>query len=95
MKDMSGAHWIKLDKTNLSSIPDEITHLKKLEEIFVSKNQLTSLDANWEAMPHLKTICASRNKLVDSSIPKSIFNFDDLSVLVSFQYNFKRTCLFS
>jgi len=81
MKDMSGAHWIKLDKTNLSSIPDEITHLKKLEEIFVSKNQLTSLDANWEAMPHLKTICASRNKLVDSSIPKSIFNFDDLSVL--------------
>ncbi|XP_076808004.1 protein flightless-1 homolog [Clavelina lepadiformis] len=80
-RNMTGLRWLKLDKTRLCYLPEELGTLKKLEEVSVCKNELTSLHGDLASLPGLKSIKASHNKLKDASIPSDIFALDDLSTL--------------
>ena len=98
---MTGLRWLNLNHTHLCYLPEELGMLKKLEELSVSRNELTSLHGDLHSLSGLKTIKASHNRLKDVSIPSDIFSLDDLSILVSFNMRnkfksagkFKRYCI--
>ena len=79
---MTGLQWLNLDHTHLCYLPEELKNFKKLEEISVSRNQLTSLHGDLGSLQRLKSIKASHNQLKDASIPTDVFHLEDLSVLV-------------
>ena len=80
---MTGLRWLNLSHTHLCYLPEELATLKKLEELSVSRNELTSLHGDLGTLTGLKSIKADHNRLKDASIPADIFALEDLSILVS------------
>nr|CAB3246483.1 protein flightless-1 homolog [Phallusia mammillata] len=78
-RNMTGLRWLKLDNTRMCYLPEELAGLKKLEEVSVAHNELTSLHGDLGSLPRLKSINASHNRLKDPSIPSDIFGLEDLS----------------
>jgi len=89
-RNMTGLRWLKLDRTKMCYLPEELADLKKLEEISVARNELTSLHGDLDSLPRLKSINASHNRLKDASIPSQLFDLEDLSTFVSFNLTFVR-----
>ena len=81
---MTGLRWLNLEQTHLCYLPEELGKLKKLEELSVSRNELTSLHGDLGSLTGLKSIRASHNRLKETSIPSDIFTLDDLSTLVGY-----------
>lgn len=81
VKHMSGLRWLKLDRTHLCYLPEELGDLKKLEEISVSRNSLESLHGDLASLPQLKSINAHHNQLRNASVPSDIFGLEELTVL--------------
>ncbi|XP_046856352.1 protein flightless-1 homolog isoform X2 [Xenia sp. Carnegie-2017] len=81
--NMPNLRWLKLDKTKLHELPDEISHLKKLEHLSVKKNQLNSLhNGDLTALSNLKVINARKNQLKNSGIPNGVFSLEELLTVV-------------
>lgn len=78
---MSGLRWLRLDRTQLCYLPEELGELKKLEEISVSRNHLTSLHGDLSTLPCLKSINAHHNQLKNASVPSDIFSLEELTVV--------------
>lgn len=81
IQQMSGLRWLRLDRTQLCYLPEELGELKKLEEISVARNNLTSLHGDLSSLPCLKSINANHNQLKNASVPSDIFSLDELTVL--------------
>ncbi|XP_060063340.1 protein flightless-1 homolog [Ylistrum balloti] len=79
--DMSGLRWLRLNKTNLKEMPEEISKLKKLEHLTIMHNELEGLGNSLGSLPALRTLNCRHNELKDDGIPGKIFHHEDLSVV--------------
>ncbi|KAI2581714.1 FLII actin remodeling protein, partial [Homo sapiens] len=78
---MTSLRWLKLNRTGLCYLPEELAALQKLEHLSVSHNNLTTLHGELSSLPSLRAIVARANSLKNSGVPDDIFKLDDLSVL--------------
>lgn len=78
---MQGLRWLRLDKTNMQEIPEELGTLQKLEHISLRRNQLEKVFGELTTLPCLRTINLRHNKLKSSGIPTQMFELDDLTTL--------------
>ncbi|XP_065660164.1 protein flightless-1 homolog isoform X2 [Hydra vulgaris] len=83
---MTNLRWLRLDKSNLSKVPEEICQLTKLEHLSLVKNNLNSLEINVANLPNLKVINARHNHLKNASIPNEVFALEDL-LTMDLSYN--------
>uniref|UniRef100_A0A8C5SW37 Protein flightless-1 homolog n=1 Tax=Laticauda laticaudata TaxID=8630 RepID=A0A8C5SW37_LATLA len=91
VRSMSSLRWLKLNRTGLCYLPEELSALHKLEHLSVSHNNLTTLHGEFSSLPCLRAIVARANALKNSGIPYEIFQLDDLSVL-DLSYNQLTEC---
>ncbi|XP_048575726.1 protein flightless-1 homolog isoform X2 [Nematostella vectensis] len=84
--DMSNLRWLKLNKAGLETLPDELSHLPKLEHLSVKENKLNNIHGDLSTLKHLRVINARNNELKNSGIPGDIFGLEDL-LTVDFSYN--------
>lgn len=78
---MTGVQWLKLDKTNLSLIPEEMGKLLKLEHLSLVRNNLERLFGELTELGCLRTLNIRHNKVKSSGIPADLFNLDELTTL--------------
>ncbi|XP_023600839.1 protein flightless-1 homolog isoform X4 [Myotis lucifugus] len=88
---MTSLRWLKLNRTGLCYLPEELAALQKLEHLSVSHNNLTTLHGELSSLPSLRAIVARANSLKNSGVPDDIFKLDDLSVL-DLSYNQLTEC---
>ncbi|XP_078691426.1 protein flightless-1 homolog isoform X3 [Branchiostoma floridae x Branchiostoma belcheri] len=87
VQDMASLRWLRLNKTGIDKLPEELAGLKKLEHIHVAHNQLVSLHgAELATLPNLRAVNARYNQLRNTGIPGELFENEELSVL-DFSHN--------
>ncbi|KAI8500111.1 hypothetical protein Bbelb_224280 [Branchiostoma belcheri] len=87
VQDMASLRWLRLNKTGIDKLPEELADLKKLEHIHVAHNQLVSLHgAELATLPNLRAVNARYNQLRNTGIPGELFENEELSVL-DFSHN--------
>ncbi|KAM7297511.1 protein flightless-1 [Ixodes scapularis] len=79
--DMTGLRWLKLNRTNIDWIPDELQNLKKLESLSLVRNSLVTLHGEVPTLPCLRSLNCRHNRLKNSGVPPEIFDLEDLSVV--------------
>lgn len=84
--EMTGLRWLKLNKTNVDWIPDELGNLQKLEALSLVRNNLVTIHGEVSTLPCLRYINCRYNKLKNSGIPVDVFDLEDLAV-VDFSHN--------
>ncbi|XP_077526880.1 FLII actin remodeling protein isoform X2 [Haemaphysalis longicornis] len=84
--EMTGLRWLRLNRTNIDWIPDELQSLKKLETLSLVRNNLVTLHGEVPALPCLRSLNCRHNRLKNSGVPPQIFDLEDLSV-VDLSYN--------
>lgn len=78
---MTGVQWLKLDRTNLSEIPQEMGNLLKLEHLSLTRNKLEKLHGELTELGCLRTLNLRHNKVKNSGIPSDLFHSEELSTL--------------
>lgn len=78
---MTGLRWLKLNRTKIDWIPDELQNLKKLETLSLVRNNLVTLHGEVPTLPCLRYLNCRHNKIKSSGIPQEIFELEDLSVV--------------
>lgn len=78
---MTGAQWLKLDRTNLKEIPREMGNLLKLEHLSLTRNQLEKLHGELTELNCLRTLNVRYNKVKSSGIPPELFHLEELDTL--------------
>ncbi|XP_074112341.1 FLII actin remodeling protein isoform X6 [Cotesia typhae] len=78
---MTGTQWLKLNRTNLSQIPEELGKLQKLEHLSLVKNNLERLYGELTDLGCLRSLNIRHNSLKTSGIPCELFNLEELTTL--------------
>ncbi|KAK7794573.1 hypothetical protein R5R35_003590 [Gryllus longicercus] len=78
---MTGVQWLKLDKTNLDQIPEEMGKLLKLEHLSLVRNNLERLYGELTDLACLRTLNVRHNKVKSSGIPADLFQLEELTTL--------------
>ncbi|PSN45747.1 Protein flightless-1 [Blattella germanica] len=78
---MTGVQWLKLDKTNLTQIPEEMGKLLKLEHLSLVRNDLERLYGELTELNCLRTLNIRHNKVKSSGIPAELFRLEELTTL--------------
>lgn len=78
---MTGLQWLRLDKTNLSDIPEELGKLMKLENLSLKKNGLEKLFGELTELKCLRSLNVRHNKVKSSGIPAELFRLEELTTL--------------
>uniref|UniRef100_A0A336MYS3 CSON003193 protein n=1 Tax=Culicoides sonorensis TaxID=179676 RepID=A0A336MYS3_CULSO len=78
---MSGLQCLKLDKTRIDEIPEELGKLIKLEHLTLKDNEIEKLYGELTELHSLRTLNLRRNKIKSSGIPKELFYLEDLTTL--------------
>uniref|UniRef100_T1J3P6 Gelsolin-like domain-containing protein n=1 Tax=Strigamia maritima TaxID=126957 RepID=T1J3P6_STRMM len=86
VSDMAGLRWLKLNKTSLEWIPEEIGRLQKLEQLSLMHNNLVTIHGEVTQLPCLRSLVARHNKIKSSGIPQELFHLEELTVL-DFSHN--------
>ncbi|XP_014393899.1 PREDICTED: protein flightless-1 homolog [Myotis brandtii] len=60
---MTSLRWLKLNRTGLCYLPEELAALQKLEHLSVSHNHLTTLHGELSSLPSLRVSVAEATKL--------------------------------
>uniref|UniRef100_A0A182NT12 Protein flightless-1 n=1 Tax=Anopheles dirus TaxID=7168 RepID=A0A182NT12_9DIPT len=81
IKHMSGVQWLKLDRTGMDTIPDEMGKLVKLEHLSMKNNQLEKLFGQLSELSCLRSLNVRRNKLKSHAIPSDLFELEELTTL--------------
>ena len=81
MEDMTSLRWLKLNNTNLRSIPDEVGKLQQLEHLTMKRNQVETLGCQLKQLPCLRTLNLRYNSLTHTNIPAEVFENDELNTL--------------
>ncbi|KAK2175165.1 hypothetical protein NP493_747g01024 [Ridgeia piscesae] len=83
---MAGLRWIRLNRTGIDNVPQELAHLEKLEHLSLVHNNVRDIQDEVARLPNLRVVNCRHNRLKNSGIPADLFGHDDLSVL-DFSYN--------
>ncbi|CAG5045121.1 unnamed protein product [Parnassius apollo] len=78
---MTGLQWLRLDKTNLADIPEELGKLMKLENLSLKKNNLEKLFGELTELKCLRSLNVRHNKVKSSGIPAELFRLEELTTL--------------
>uniref|UniRef100_A0A8D8S4Y6 Protein flightless-1 n=1 Tax=Cacopsylla melanoneura TaxID=428564 RepID=A0A8D8S4Y6_9HEMI len=78
---MQGLQWLRLNKTHLSQIPEELGKLQKLEHLSIVNNNLEKLFGELTELQCLRTLNLRYNKIKNSGIPVDLFHLEDLTTL--------------
>ncbi|XP_026739466.1 protein flightless-1 [Trichoplusia ni] len=78
---MTGLQWLRLDKTNLTDIPEELGKLMKLENLSLKKNSLEKLFGELTELKCLRSLNVRHNKVKSSGIPAELFRLEELTTL--------------
>ncbi|XP_065347156.1 protein flightless-1 [Cloeon dipterum] len=81
VKLMTGVQWLKLDKTNLASVPEEMGKLVKLENLSMKGNNLDRLYGELTDLSSLRSLNLRRNKVKSSGVPAELFKLEELTTL--------------
>jgi hypothetical protein len=83
VQDMCNLRWLRLNKTTIDKIPQNVDTFSKLEVLSMTHNELTQLhDVTPSTFPSLKVVIARDNKLNDTSTPRDLFQSSELVTLV-------------
>ncbi|XP_023218624.1 protein flightless-1-like [Centruroides sculpturatus] len=83
---MTGLRWLKLNRTNIDWIPEELSSLQKLETLSLVRNNLVTIHGEVSTLPCLRYFNCRHNKLKNCGIPSDIFDLEDLAV-IDFSHN--------
>ncbi|XP_046402839.1 protein flightless-1 [Ischnura elegans] len=78
---MTGVQWLKLDRTGLKEIPEELGKLQKLEHLSLVRNNIERLHGEVTLLPCLRSLNVRHNKVRASGVPPDLFRPDELSSL--------------
>ncbi|XP_014245300.1 protein flightless-1 [Cimex lectularius] len=78
---MTGLQWLKLDRSNLTQVPEELGNLMKLENLSLVGNDLEKLFGELTELPCLRSLNIRRNKVKSSGIPADLFRSEELTTL--------------
>ncbi|XP_011308907.1 protein flightless-1 [Fopius arisanus] len=78
---MTGIQWLRLNRTNLSEIPEEMGKLLKLEHLSLVKNNLERLYGELTELNCLRTLNIRHNNVKTSGIPAELFHLEELTTL--------------
>ncbi|XP_071453718.1 protein flightless-1 [Hetaerina americana] len=78
---MTGVQWLKLDRTDLKEIPEELGKLQKLEHLSLVRNSIERLHGEVTLLPCLRSLNVRHNKVRASGVPPDLFRPDELSSL--------------
>ncbi|XP_035789195.1 protein flightless-1-like isoform X2 [Anopheles albimanus] len=81
IKHMSGVQWLKLDRTGMSDVPDEMGKLVKLEHLSMKSNQIEKLFGQLSELSCLRSLNVRRNKIKSHAIPSDLFELEELTTL--------------
>jgi Leucine-rich repeat (LRR) protein len=82
MAEMSNLRWLRLNRSQLGSLPDEIDQFQKLEVLTIAHNKMTALHSgNLPALSSLRVVSVSHNNLRDSGLPSELFTLKELHTL--------------
>ncbi|KAI5719900.1 hypothetical protein M8J76_016466 [Diaphorina citri] len=87
---MQGLQWLRLNKTHLSQIPEELGKLQKLEHLSIVNNNLEKLFGELTELQCLRTLNLRYNKIKNSGIPVDLFHLEDLTTLDLSHNNIKQ-----
>lgn len=83
---MSGIQWLKLDKTHLNLIPEEMGKLMKLEHLSLKNNQLEKLFGELTELACLHSLNLRHNNIKCSGVPPELFDLEELTT-IDLSYN--------
>lgn len=78
---MSGVQWLKLDKTYLNEIPEEMGKLIKLEHLSLKNNQLEKLFGELTELGCLHSLNLRHNNIKSSGVPPELFELEELTTI--------------
>lgn len=78
---MSGLQCLRLDKTDLKEVPEELGKLVKLEHLSMKDNQIEKLFGELTELHNLRTLNLRNNNIKSSGVPKELFLLVDLTTL--------------
>ncbi|XP_055529280.1 protein flightless-1 [Wyeomyia smithii] len=81
IRHMSGVQWLKLDRTGIDEIPEEMGKLMKLEHLSMKNNQLEKLYGELTELNCLRSLNMRRNNIKSSGIPNELFDLEELTTL--------------
>lgn len=77
---MSGLQHLKLDRTEIKEIPEELARLGKLEHLSVKNNEIEKI-YGIDQIQSLRNLILRRNNIKSSGVPNELFNLFDLTTL--------------
>lgn len=79
---MTGLKWIRLNKTNIDWIPEELGNLTQLETLSLARNNLVTLHGEISTMSSLHYLNCRYNRIKNSGIPNNTFkSLSELTVV--------------
>lgn len=78
---MTGVQWLKLDRTNLIEIPEEMSKLMKLEHLSLKNNALEKLYGELTELACLRSLNLRHNNIKTSGVPAELFDLDELTTV--------------
>lgn len=81
MRLMTGVQWLKLDKTQLSEIPEEMGKLLKLEHLSLKNNELEKMYGEVTELSCLRTLNLRHNNIKSSGLPPELFQLEELTTI--------------
>jgi leucine-rich repeat protein SHOC2 len=73
--------WLRINETNLDSIPTAVNRLLKLEHLYVEGNRLLCIPPSIRNLSSLKALRASSNDLAQEHICGDLFGLPELHIL--------------
>ncbi|KAK2714542.1 protein flightless-1-like isoform X2 [Artemia franciscana] len=86
ISEMRGLRWLKLDRDGISTIPEALGRLQKLEHLSLAKNSLEKVHGELTELSCLRSLNLRHNRLKASGVPSQLFDLDELTTL-DFSYN--------
>ncbi|XP_077298659.1 FLII actin remodeling protein [Arctopsyche grandis] len=81
MRLMTGVQWLRLDRTNLTEIPEQMAKLVKLENLSLKRNNLEKLYGELTELQCLRSLNLRHNKVKSSGLPSDLFKLEELTTL--------------
>lgn len=78
---MTGLKWLKLNRTNIDWVPEEMVALTQLESLSFARNNLVTLHGEIPQMNKLRYFNCRYNNLKNSGIPAKLVNNEELLVI--------------